>query len=267
MAQWSIQTGFPQRSRPRGIRRAFTLLELLVVVSIISLLTGILISTVMKVRGSARDFVCKNNLKTVAFNFLQFADEYSHPYRGDSDRFGRGAFEIEDFQERVYGIAEFWKVSGLAQVPYEPSKQPLMCPSGPQTLSKQAGVPCEDYAVTPAENVSVAFNMRLHRASVRLGGRSVLDPVQLTPRLQEHPAVPLAFDVDGAVAADLGLLPYYSAPPAGDTSWYGTGQFWFPSSRHAGQVNACFVGGYVLSARKPASAPGWDWRYQPPSRP
>jgi len=268
MARSSIQPEPLSAGLRRGARRGFTLLELLVVVAIIAMLVAILVSTVVKVRGSTRGFVCKNNLKTVAFDFLQFADEYAHPYRGDSERFGRSSFDLEDFQERVYGIAEFWKVSGLTEAAYEPSKQPLMCPGGPNPLKKQAGVPCRDYAVTPAANVSVALNMRLYRASVLLGGRPVLHPVQLTPRLQEHPAVPVAFDVDGAAAAKRGILPYYSAPPAGAAAdLYGSGRFWFPASRHAGQVNACFVGGYVLSARKPAAAPGWDWRHQPPPQP
>ncbi len=156
MARSSIQPEPLSAGLRRGARRGFTLLELLVVVAIIAMLVAILVSTVVKVRGSTRGFVCKNNLKTVAFDFLQFADEYAHPYRGDSERFGRSSFDLEDFQERVYGIAEFWKVSGLTEAAYEPSKQPLMCPGGPNPLKKQAGVPCRDYAVTPAANVSVA---------------------------------------------------------------------------------------------------------------
>ncbi|HOW19625.1 MAG TPA: type II secretion system protein, partial [Phycisphaerae bacterium] len=85
----------------------FTLLELLTVSAILVVLVGIMAAAVGKVRGTSRAFVCKNNLKTVAFEFFQFADDYAHPYRGDSDD-GRPGFRIDDFQERLYRIAEFW---------------------------------------------------------------------------------------------------------------------------------------------------------------
>lgn len=244
--------------------RAVTLIELLVVVAIVSLLASILLLSLGRVRASSKNFECKNKLKTVGFDFLQFAEELSHPYRGDSEQLGRGGFHINDFQERVYRISEFWPNAGYRMESYRPQDQPLICPAGPQELQRRPRVRCENYAVWPVANVSTAFNMRLYKASVVTAGRPVLRPVRLSSRILAHPGVPLAFDVDGQAAASRKILPYYSAPPAGDTGLYASGLFWFPALRHQGRVNAAFVGGYVLSSRQPERDSGWNWKHQPP---
>lgn len=254
--------GRPKRCAHVSRARGFTLLELLVVIAILAVLVSILGVAVGKVRRTTKAFVCKNNLRTVAFEFFQFADEYAHPYRGDSDD-GRPGFRIDDFQERLYRIAEFWDRGGVTEVTYDPSRQPLMCPSGSQVLRRRVGLPCQAYAVTPAENVSVGFNMRLARASVMVGGRPVLKDVRVGKQILQHGSVPLAFGVDGRVAARRGVLPYYSAPPAGDTGKYGDGLLWFPATNHDGKANVCFVGGHVLSSSSPAQESGWNWKYQP----
>lgn len=263
-----------QRRWGSGAGLAFTLIELIVVVSIIALLLGIVAASMVRVRNSAQAFLCKNKLKTVAFEFIQFADDNAHPWRGDSDQDGRPGFRIEDFQERLYGIAEFWKSpsgapglslgSPTALADYHPEELAMMCPSGPQVLSRQASLPCQAEAVKPLENVSVGINMRLGWAAVEAGGRQILREVRLSKRITNHASVPLALDVDGALAKQRSVLPYYAAPPNGPDGKYASGVFWNPALRHAGSLNAAFIGGQVLSSSRPQTQGGWDWKYQPP---
>jgi prepilin-type N-terminal cleavage/methylation domain-containing protein/prepilin-type processing-associated H-X9-DG protein len=247
-------------------RRAagFTLLELLVALTIMLVLVSLLATSLGQVRGASRKFVCSNKLKTVAFEFAQFADGFAHPYRGRSEAQGKEAFRIDDFQERLYRIDEFWDAGGRAEVACDPSREWLMCPSGPQVLQRRSGLPCTGYAVGPPENVSMAVNMRLAKASVLVGGRYVLKDVVLRERILQRSMVPLAFDVEGGEAAARDVLPYYSAPPTSEEGRYHSGLFWFPALRHGGKVNACFVGGHVSSSRIPAEEPDWNWKYQPP---
>jgi len=270
-ARW-CPTGGPRL--PAGRSPAFTLIEMLVVVAIIGILMAIMGTSLARVRAAGKSFVCKNQLKNIAFNFIIFADDYGHPWRGDSDQDGRAGFYIEDFQESQYVIKEFWKVNAQGQssqgeaVKIKASEQPLICPAGEQELEKVPNLPLRSMAVVPLANVSKGFNMRLDQASVPQpgGGGPQLAQVRLSKRITAYPMVPLVFDVDGvaALAIDAGSLPYYSAPRTNSWDNYASGSYWFPSLRHGGRCNAAFVGGHVLSSLQPVREPGWEWKYQPP---
>lgn len=250
---------------PRSVARgaAFTLIELLIVIAILTVLIAIVTASLAKVRVSAKSFVCKNQLKTVAFEFIQFADDIYPLWRGHSDEDNRPGFNIQDFQERLYGVAEFSKTPpgrGNEKISYKADEHPLICPCGPQELGhypdRRSAL---DAAVTPIKNISIGFNLRLYRT-----GPAMNEIFHLTKSIMEHTTVPLAFDVDGEKAAAPGAppFPFFSAPRAGIT---GPWSYWFPPQRrHGGHINAAFVGGHVDSSSQPDKQGGWNWKYRPP---
>ncbi|NOX58010.1 MAG: hypothetical protein GXP29_04025 [Planctomycetes bacterium] len=260
-------------TRSTRARPALTLVELLVVVAIMSTLMSILLTTLSSVRNSAKSVLCKNKLQGVAQAFQMFADDYAHGDRGrESNRLGGNRFRLEDFQDSLYGTEEFIKgdATQVNKVTFEARKQPLICPAGPRGLGHDGTIQPAELSILPLENVSIGFNMRLHMGNIKINYGTIqldsLRSVTLSPRILNHPWTPLAFDVDGMSAQNRPqpLVPFYSTPPAAQSGLYTSGKFWFPAGRHAGQVHAAFIGGHVWSSRNPATAPGWDWAYQPP---
>src|SRR5258706_7373459 len=62
----------------RGRIKAFTLVELLVVIGIIALLIGILVPTISKARESGRTAACLSNLRQLTAAAFNYAADHNH---------------------------------------------------------------------------------------------------------------------------------------------------------------------------------------------
>lgn len=228
-----------------------------------------LAATMLPAIGSAHaqmmQVKCSSNLRSVALHFQFFAEGNTALGQGDSAALGSGRFHINDFQDSLYRIDEFWDEGASATGELSARNERMLCPAGPPRLEKREGFPCGNQAIGPPTDVTLAVNMRLYRAAIEFAGHSVLAPVNSTrvrSDILNHPYVPLILDVDGEEAAARGIEPFYVAPPRShQDDAYATGHYWMPSHRHRGRTNVAFVGGHVLSSEYPEKE-GWNWGYQ-----
>ncbi|MCP4245663.1 MAG: prepilin-type N-terminal cleavage/methylation domain-containing protein [bacterium] len=252
--------------RPRAPAvRGHTLVELLAVLAIIAVLLAMLFPALRTARSQARMLACSSNLRSITLKFQLFGDGHTEEGRGDSDGFGPGSFRINDFQESLYHIDEFWDLGATSRGTLRSARELLMCPAGAQKLVKSKGFPCGRESIGPLADVSLAVNMRLYRSVVQVGNNDLLASVNSTrvgADVLSHPYTPLVIDVDAAAVVERGIEPFYIAPPRPDTNDpYSFGRYWMPSDRHGGRTNVGFVGGHVLSSSRPAAEP-WSWDYQ-----
>lgn len=94
-----LTTPKPHRTFNRGVR-AFTLVELLVVVAIIALLLSILLPGMSKIRGVTENVKCLSNLKQLALNVEIYATDYDRN-APPHEQFGP---EIEAHQQNVFRL-------------------------------------------------------------------------------------------------------------------------------------------------------------------
>ncbi len=260
------RSGFPLHS-PVDAAPAFTLIEMLAVMTIIALLIALLVPSLRTARSQMMTLSCSSNLRTTSFHLQLFAQGETERKWGDSDQgFGAasGRFYVDDFQQSLYGVAEFWDQPGKSVSPL-PENHPMACPAAAGTLTRLDRQLDLGDALQPLENVSVALNMRFYRAVVTVNGNQRLAPAAscfLSPRALEHPFAPLVIEVNGVKAKRDSGYPFYIAPPlTGRDDPYSDGKYWSPSRRHAGKTLVGFVGGHVLKSEAPQRE-SWDWSYQ-----
>lgn len=256
--------------------RAFTLIELLIVISIVGVLIALTFPAVRGTLGAARGFRCQSSQRTIAFDFSVFADDELHGSRGnDETDMAPGLFRLETFIESQYGVDEFWTYPPVPtyRVPDTQGRDPMRCAEvrGPVDLRRGTscltGVGPNSGAVQPTTNISFGFNVRMHYSETR-AQQGLPFGVALTTRILDGygkvspSSIPLMIDVDGRMAASRMLNPLLIGPSLDATSLLTNDRFWFPAHRHNGGVNVAFVDGHVVSTRTPEQA--GDWGFEPP---
>lgn len=247
----------------------FTLVELLISLAIVATLIAIILPAIRTAVSTARGFRCQMSLRSTAFDFSVFADERLHGNRGDdATDLPANAFRLETFQELQYGIDEFWTYGNVPSfsLPDRQGRDPMRCSEVKGEITVRRDTPCASGGVGPDENVSFAFNMRLHLSDRQaLAGRS--PQVLLTSNILSGNAevgpdkIPLLFDVDGVGAARQGRSAVFSAPGLGSTMLYADNAYWFPGLRHAGAMNVAFIDGRVATTRRPLDEPAMAWGF------
>lgn len=103
-------------------RRGFTLVELLVVITVIGLLVALLIPAVGAARESARNSACMSNLRQLGLGLTQYADKYGHFCSGATDWRRDGC------------ITEVGWVADLVSLGIVPGQ--MLCPSNEHQLTE-----------------------------------------------------------------------------------------------------------------------------------
>jgi hypothetical protein len=156
----------------------FTLIELLIVISIIAILAALLLPALNKARSAARRTDCTGNLKTLGSAILLYSQ--------DNGDFCPSAFEWNHLGASAYGNSGFYKqltayLGGEAGTTF-PNK--FLCPVRTQ-LDKDV----KGYAM-PTMSTNVAGS------SVALGGRmNKLSPAKIT-RIKNPSGIPAVVESD-----------------------------------------------------------------------
>jgi prepilin-type N-terminal cleavage/methylation domain len=129
----TIQKASPHRRRNRG---GFSLVEMLVVTSIIALLAGLVFPVTNKLRDKGKEIQCANNIKQLMTAMMQYVDEHRaiFPEDGSTSSGSGGAASKAwyDVLPPYIAMTPFYELQQKGKVPAPGAgKSTFICPSAP----------------------------------------------------------------------------------------------------------------------------------------
>lgn len=108
---------------------AFTLVELLTVLAIISVLAAILLPVLSSARGKAREIVCNSNLRQIGLAFRMYTQDYDEAYPWGVDPTDRYTPQIWSTYPSFQAQIPFMPMIHEALQPYVKSRDVFSCQS------------------------------------------------------------------------------------------------------------------------------------------
>lgn len=150
---------------PRASRRhsAFTLVELLVVISIIALLIAILLPSLSKARDQAKDVKCKANLHQIGIAFTMYGEKFDGKWPAAVDTLGnQNRWPVPFFDGRII-TDELAQFNAAGQVIKGGGDTVFLCPAE----KAERGIPNWRGTGTTVDRVEVggsySYNEEIHR--------------------------------------------------------------------------------------------------------
>ena len=251
--------------------KAFTLVEILVVVGILSLLAAILFPAFNRVRALGRRTTCASNLRQIGMALNQYAQDYKF-YPKMADGLGTGASAAGGLP-RTTASHNLWPDKIF---PYVKQENIFVCPSDPDHLY-HLGCPPDDMS-NPDHPISFLGSYSLNAPYTQVqfdftgpgSYSSSYDPrVAPSPVRYTRPSSTIlvsdgtTFSTNDMFGSSMGafIAPGYTQPPPTDIT---TLQKYGVPDRHEGGVNVCFADGHVKWMRLDSLLKVSLWRINGP---
>jgi prepilin-type N-terminal cleavage/methylation domain-containing protein/prepilin-type processing-associated H-X9-DG protein len=183
-----------EKLRRANNKRGFTLIEILVVVTIIGILAAILFPVFARARENARRASCMSNLKQIGLGMMEYTQDYDEKYPTQTDQ-GPFPYATTNTQNWIQSI-----------YPYVKSWQLFKCPSTIDSVVA-GSLPGENSTPITDSNTGYAANGLI----IQSGGRSMAvipNPAEIVLLSEFYNSYSAAF-----------IRPMISATPAVYINW------------------------------------------------